>query len=319
MPSAARIPPRPALVGWCRVVEDGSRLLFEHGGTVVTLEGRAVRALLPSLLPLLDGTRTQDELLAALGPPVEPAVVRALALLAEHGLLVDGDPGRPNGTPRTAAASYVAAVTRRTTVARASAALGEAKVVVLGSGIGAVATAVQLEAAGFERVERRPIDGPAEADAFVVASPCAEELEGLGPLNRRRLDENGAWMQVLPYDGRHLVVGPLFLPEASACRACYLARRGACSGYEEDFERIEAAPVRASAPPSLAAAAAAIAAVVALRWCTIRDATLPGRLYALDPGPILRLSHHRVLRVPRCPECGPTRAVPSPWHQAAWA
>ena len=175
---------------------------------------------------------------------------------------------------------------------------------------------------------------PMIAALLVSAAPCAlfgqddaagsqplmpEELEGLGPLNRRRLDDDGAWMQVLPYDGRHLVVGPLFLPDASACRACYLARRGACSGYEEDFARIEAAPVRASAPPSLAAAAAAIAAVVALRWSTIRDATLPGRLYALDPGPVLRLSHHRVLRVPRCPECGPTRAVPSPWHQAAWA
>ncbi len=318
MPSVALIPSRPALVGWCRVVEDGARLLVEHGGTVVTLEGRAVRALLPSLLPLLDGTRTLDELATALGPPVEPAVVRALALLAEHGLLVDGDPGLPDGSPRTAAASYVAAVTRRTTVADASAALGEAKVVVLGSGARAEAATVQLEGAGFSRIGRGPIDGPAEADAFVVASPCAEELEALASLNRNRLAEDGAWMQVLPYDGRHLVVGPLFLPGASACRACYLTRRGACSGYEEDFARLEGVPPRASAPPSLATAAAAIAAVVTLRWCTTRDPTLPGRLYALDPGPILRLSHHRVLRVPRCPECGSTQAVPSPWHQAAW-
>jgi bacteriocin biosynthesis cyclodehydratase domain-containing protein len=319
VPSAAVIPSRPALVGWCRVVEDGSRLLVEHGGTVVTFEGRAVRALLPSLLPLLDGTRTLDALAAALGPPVEPAVVRALALLAEHGLLVDGDAGPPDDTPRTAAASYVAAVTRRTTPADASAALGEARVVVLGSGTGADAAAVQLQAAGFAHVERGPIDGSGDADAFVVASPCADELESLASLNRRRLDEDGAWMQVLPYDGRHLVVGPLFLPEASACRACYVTRRGACSGYEDDYARVEGVPPRASAPPSLAVAAAAIASVVALRWCTIRDPILPGRLYALDPGPVLRLSHHRVLRVPRCAECGPTRAVPSPWHQVAWA
>jgi hypothetical protein len=102
---ATLIPSRPALVGWCRVVEDGSRLLLEHGGSLVTLEGRAVRALLPSLLPLLDGTRTRDEIAVALGRPVEPAVVHALALLTHHGLLVDGAPREPDGTPGTAAAS----------------------------------------------------------------------------------------------------------------------------------------------------------------------------------------------------------------------
>ena len=319
MRADALIPSRPALAGWCRVVEDGPRLLVEHAGTLVTLEGRAVRALLPSLLPLLDGTRTLDEVTAALGPPVEPAVLRALALLAQHGLLVDGDPGDPDGTPRTAAAAYVAAVTRRTTVADASAALAETNVVVLGSGVGAEAAAAQLEATGFVDVERQAIDGPVDADAFVVASPCPDEMERLARLNRTRLDDEGAWMQVLPYDGRHLVVGPVFVPGASACSTCYLMRRGACSGYEEDFAHVEGVPSKASAPPSLATAASALAAVVALRWCTVRDPTLPGRLYALDPGPVLRLSSHRVLRVPRCPECGPTRAVPSPWHQAAWS
>ena len=91
MRADALIPSRPALAGWCRVVEDGPRLLVEHAGTLVTLEGRAVRALLPSLLPLLDGTRTLDEVTAALGPPVEPAVLRALALLAQ-ALRVDDAP-----------------------------------------------------------------------------------------------------------------------------------------------------------------------------------------------------------------------------------
>jgi len=315
---ATLIPSRPALVGWCRVVEDGSRLLLEHGGSLVTLEGRAVRALLPSLLPLLDGTRTRDEIAVALGRPVEPAVVHALALLTHHGLLVDGATREPDGTPGTAAASYVAAVTRRTNVTDASAALGEAKVVVLGSGVGADAAAEQLQHTGFLHVDRGPIEGPVDADTLVVASPCPEEVDELTSLNHRRLHDGGAWIQLLPYDGRHLVIGPLFLPGASPCRACYVMRRGACSGYEEDFERIDRVPLRASAPPSLAAAAAALAAVMALRWCTVRDPTLPGCLYALDPGPVIRLSHHRLLRVPRCAACGPQQAVPSPWHQAEW-
>ena len=36
-----RFPAHPALAPWCRLVEDGRRVLIEHGGTVVTLEGRA--------------------------------------------------------------------------------------------------------------------------------------------------------------------------------------------------------------------------------------------------------------------------------------
>lgn len=317
MLQAPRIPSRPALAGWCRVVEDGSRLLLEHGGTLVTLEGRAVRALLPRLLPLLDGSRTLEEVTDVLGPAATPAVERAVALLAEHGLLADGRPGEPDGTPLTAAASYAAAVTRRTTVAAASEALRAATVLVLGSGAGAEATAGQLEQAGFLHVERRPVDGPAEADDFVLAAPSAHELGELATVNRRRLDEGGAWIQVLPYDGRHLVVGPLFLPGTSACRACYVTRRGACSGYEDDFDLLDARPPRAVVPPALDVAAGALAAVLALRWCTVRDPALPGCFYALEPGAILGLSHHRLLRVPRCRACGTQRAVPSPWHQAA--
>ena len=49
---------RPLLAPWCRTVDDGSRLLFEHAGHVVELNGRAVQALLPALLPLLDGEHT---------------------------------------------------------------------------------------------------------------------------------------------------------------------------------------------------------------------------------------------------------------------
>ena len=93
-------------------------MLIEHAGTLVTLEGAAVTALLPRLLPLLDGTRTTDELVVALGPAVAPAVENALTLLAENRLLVDGPSPDVDGHASSAGA-YAAALTRSTTPAAA--------------------------------------------------------------------------------------------------------------------------------------------------------------------------------------------------------
>ena len=47
-------------------------MLVEHGGTVVTFEGGGAATLLPELVPLLDGSRTVDELEEAMGRPVAP-------------------------------------------------------------------------------------------------------------------------------------------------------------------------------------------------------------------------------------------------------
>ena len=83
-------PNRPLLAPWYRLVGDGDRLLLEHAQSVVVLEGAAVRILLPRLLPLLDGTRCVDDLAERLGEAARPAIVAALGLLAERGLVIDG-------------------------------------------------------------------------------------------------------------------------------------------------------------------------------------------------------------------------------------
>src|SRR5262249_8120457 len=100
-------PTRPLLAPWYRLVEDGDRLMLEHGRSVVVLEGGAVRTLLPALLPLLDGSRTLDGLAARLGRAVRPAIAQALGLLAENELLVEGSvpPGAPDAARVVAAAS----------------------------------------------------------------------------------------------------------------------------------------------------------------------------------------------------------------------
>lgn len=314
---AVAVPERPAVAPWCRVVSDRGRVLLEHGGTVVTFEGAGATTLLPELLPLLDGTRTVDELEEVMGRPVAPAVSRALALLAEYHLLVEGptEPGTEDAL--TAAASFAAAVTRRTTPAAAREALVSSSVAVLGSGAQAAEIGRQLGEAGID-VESLSLDGELDGPSFPVAAPAPHELDGLETVNRRLVRERRAWLQVLPHDGRHLVVGPLFLPRSSACRECYRLRRAACSGYTDDFDVVERAPTRAPVPAPIRSIAAGLAALLAIRWLTSADPTLPGRFYALETGSALRLSSHHVLRVPRCPVCAEWGgAVPLPWFKEA--
>jgi len=310
------LPARPALAPWYRLVASRGRILLEHGGSVVTLEGRGAATLLPALLPLLDGSRSIAQLVGELGPAAEPAVLNALELLARHGLLLDG-PAGADGTPAglAAAALFVAAGTRRTSPAEARAALTAASVGLTGSGEVATELARLLAEAGV-RVAREALD---DAGAeFVVAAPAATEVPRLGELNDRRLRSGRAWLQVLPPDGRSVVVGPLFLPGLSACHSCYRLRRGACSDYEEDFDVLDEAASRAASPRALLAAAAGIATVLVIRWLAARDPTLPGRFYALETGAVLGLSHHHLLRVPRCPSCGDAATpLPSPWYREA--
>ncbi len=310
------LPERPALAPWCRLVEDDSRVLVEHGGTLVTLEGVAARALLPRLLPLLDGTRTRDDLAGALGHAAAPAVDNALALLAEHQLLVDG-PALDEDRPAAPAATFAAAVAGSTAPAAALDALESARVAVLGSGPTARELARLLSVSG-SRVETLSRDREPAAGSFVVAAPEHDEVDALPGLNALALRRRDPWLQVLPFDGRFVIAGPVFVPEASACHACFVTRRAAASGYDEDFDVVERTPCRAPLPAPLVSVAAGLAALLAVRWLTTADPTLPGRFYALEAATVIGLRFDRLLRVPRCAACGPhVQAVPSPWFETA--
>jgi bacteriocin biosynthesis cyclodehydratase domain-containing protein len=313
---SAEVPARPALAPWYRLVADGTRTMLEHAGSVVTLEGRAAATLLPALLPLLDGTRTVDELIEELGAVTEPAVANALGLLARHGLLLDGSPrlGVDEPPGAVAAAVFVASTTRRTSPREARGALAAAKVAVAGSGAAAPELARLIGDAGVGTVRRTPLTDT--ACDVLAAVPAADEVEALDELNRRCLRSGRSWLQVLPADGRLVVVGPLFLPGLSACHACYRLRRGACSDFEDDFETVDATPSRAASPRALVSAVAGIATLLLVRWLAARDPSLPGRFYAFETGAVLGLSHHHVLRVPRCPACGDAATpLPAPWYR----
>jgi bacteriocin biosynthesis cyclodehydratase domain-containing protein len=307
------VPQRPLLAPWCRLVEDGDRLLLEHARSVVVLEGGAVRTLLPELLPLLDGSRTRAELGEALGAAAGPAVEKALELLAAHGLVVDG-PAEAGGSLLAVAAAY------RLGPADAGRRLREARVGLVGESRIGRTVARLLHHCGIGSVERLGWDAGAPLDLAVVA-PAPSEVGLLESWNAAALDRGTRWLGIRPFDGATATVGPLVVPGESPCHACLLLRLGGHLEYRSDFARIEQTPVAVEAGAPLETIAAGMAAHLVLGWVGGHDTRLPGLVHVLETGPPLALSAHPILRVPRCPACSPAarRAPRLPWHEAAAA
>jgi bacteriocin biosynthesis cyclodehydratase domain-containing protein len=301
---------RPYLPPWYRLADLGDALALEHGQAVVRLDGAAATKLLPQLLPLLDGTRTIDEIVACLGERIRPAIEHALHVLEEHDLVLDG----PAETePDTVARLLAAAGPQRSEGALARV-LGISHVAVAGAGATAAETARALRGAGVGTVSRASWDEAPPVD-LVVAAPARDEIGRLEDWNRAALNAELPWLQLLPFDGRFAAVGPLFLPHQTCCRACYALRRRANVPYPDEFEAVESAAPTAATPPPLRAVLAGFAALVAARWLATADPALPGRLFAIElrhgPG----VSAHHVFRVPRCPACSQGAVRPLPWFK----
>ena len=164
-----RLPQRPYLKPWYRLAQTDGRLILEYAHSATVLEGKAVEKLFPVLLPLLDGTRTIEEISDYVGEDVAPAVANALTTLADHGLLTDGPP-LTGDTPAPVAetAQFLAATSvGNQTVAESEAALSKAAVAVVGAGSIAREIARLLRVAGATKL------------SFLDWEPAAAEIDSL--------------------------------------------------------------------------------------------------------------------------------------------
>jgi bacteriocin biosynthesis cyclodehydratase domain-containing protein len=319
---SGNLPPRPALKPWYRLLKDDERLLLQYGETVVSFEGRAVRRLLPALLPLLDGTRSLDEIVQIVGPPVRRAVEQALALLDQHGLLTEAAAGTLAESERRSADFLAATDPAGRSPAALLAAIRAARVAVAGSGSLALEVASSLRRSGVRDVEQLPLAAPsAEPGRFelIVAAPEGEELPSLSEWNRSALAVGIPWLQVLPFDGHFCAVGPLYVPGETGCYECFRIRRAANVDCGRDFLALQDVPARLPVSACLEQTVGGLAATTALRWLAHEDPFLPGVWYAFEPAPQPALGTHVLYRVPRCPSCSGLGDVaqPRPWHRAA--
>ncbi len=309
------VPALPYLGPWYRVASGSRTVVLEHGQRIVRLEGGAAERLLPALLPLLDGRRTVDEIVAVLGEPARPAVEQALGALAAHGVLEEGPPV-PDGVPRPVAGAAELLASLRPgsrPVAETARAIAGCSVAVAGDGGAGIELARLLRAAG---VDVRRADG-IEPDAdLVVCAPSGSDLHRLRDWNAQALESRVAWLQVLPFDGRYASVGPLYLPADTCCYECFRLRRAAnLEGGAEPL--LDAVPARSPSAPPLEAIIGGLAALLVASWLVHDDHFAPGAFYALELVPTIALSLHHVYRVPRCSACAEVAraAPPLPWHK----
>lgn len=283
---------RPLLKPWYRLSTESGRSVLRYAGSVLEFDGAAAERLLPHLLPLLDGTRSVDEVVAELGEPVRPAVEHALALLQAHDLLTDAFGASPS-------AELLAATTGRT--------VPDAEFQVLGSGARADSLACLLGA----KTRLDWADAPPRT-GFVVVAPSGDEVHLVAEWNERAVAAPVEWMQVLPYDGRFAAIGPVFVPGETACHECFLLRRDATIAASRDRTR-----GRYLASPATDAVIAGLAAHVALTHLTVGGDA--GALLALELTPDVRCTRHVVYRVPRCSVCSKVvgRAPLAPWSDVA--
>jgi len=316
------LPRRPALKPWYRLLPREDRLLLQYGETLVSFEGRAARRLLPALLPLLDGTRSLDEIVQIVGPPVRRAVEQALALLHENGLLTEAGSAARVEAERRAGDFLAATDPAGRSAGELLATIRAARVGVAGSGSLALEVASSLRRSGARALEQLPLDvSTAELARFqlAVAVPEGEELPALSAWNQAALTVGLPWLQVLPFDGLFCAVGPLYVPGETACYECFRIRRASNVDYGRDFLALQEVSGRLPAAASLEQAAAGLAATLTLRWLAHADQFLAGTWYALELGTRPALGAHVLYRVPRCPVCsGLARAAqPLPWHKPA--
>jgi ribosomal protein S12 methylthiotransferase accessory factor len=273
----------------CEVVPSvGVFLLSEIGH--VGLRGAAYQ----HLVPLLDGSRSVEELVAVLqGTVSAPEVHYALERIRKKGYL--GDASVPLA-PEQAAFWELAGVDPRGAARR----LSETTVSVMAlGGVSADPLLAQLEAIGV-----RVVPGAGDRRIVLTDDPLRPELASI---NAEALAEGRPWMLVRPV-GIEAWLGPIFIPGRTGCWACLEHRIAGHRLLERTLcaRRQQPGPlgITRAALPSQVQALLGLAATEAAKW-VVREtsAELEGKVVTIHAA-TLEKREHVLTRRPQCPSCG---------------
>jgi bacteriocin biosynthesis cyclodehydratase domain-containing protein len=296
---------------WFRAARDGDAYLFEYGGRLVRIAGDHAVPLLSALLPLLDGSRTVEEVERRLDGWERSAIVQALSVLADNGIIASAGAIEHVEDGEALLAAIMGP-------REAGTAINQAHIGVMGSGALARTVAELFRQSGVARVTSVRVDDalPGALD-LVTAAADGPDLRHLDAWNRSMIECGQPWLLVLPFDGLYGSVGPLFIPPETACYACLRTRR---RSVLEDPELADAYDEQQADHPMGAAVVslmAGLAVHLALRWITRRDASVAGMLYAVGLLPRPSVTAHEVFPVPRCAACRPmAQHTPAAWPSA---
>lgn len=293
--SAAGPAPADALVGFkghLRVdVLPGEAVYLSSSRDVLAVRGAGAE----TLAPLLDGTRTAAEVVAAARPALAPAAARrGLEQLDRAGLLTAAGPGAPLPGPAERAYWDLAGV------GGGADPRGAPVAVTVCGGADAEEVRSWCRAAGLTVA-----DGQSQAVLGLVV--CDDYLDpALAQVQARQQAAGRPWL-LASFGGPDLWTGPFFGTGDGPCHAC-LAHR--LQGHRRGELPVRAAlglsgPVavpRASVPAGRAAGVQ-LALLEVHKW--LAGLRYPGQqaVHVLDTL-TLESRHHPVGRRPQCPQCG---------------
>jgi ribosomal protein S12 methylthiotransferase accessory factor len=280
---------------------EGALLVSEEGSW--TLQG----ALFEQVLPLLDGTRTPEQIAAALAPAKPAEVYYALEFLEKKGHLADRVPGLAAPVEAFWAGLGL-------DPGRAWTALRSARVRVRGAGSAdPIPLLRSLEEAGLDLTPGEP-----DLEVAVTDDYLREDLLGWAAAARTA---NHGWMAFRPL-GRTFWLGPLFPARRSgsgatpACFGC-LQHRLRRNQQVQEFLRSrngwrDPLPTAVAALPATIGAACRMAAVEIAKGLAGTPHNLEGRLLSVDTR-TWAAKGHALVRYPACPICGePLSPRPGP-------
>jgi SagB-type dehydrogenase family enzyme len=216
-----RLPERPRLIPELVVVPFGeSGLLFDGAVETQVLGGRSARTLLPRLMGRLDGTRTVQQIAAALPGTSAAVVTQVVALLYSRGLVEDGcpEPAAPERADLDGFIGRMFDVTRRNADRlEARRRLENASVRVGGSAEAAAQVLAQLRHCGFGDIAPAS-SGDDLAGATLLVSVAVGDHDPSPLLDAAQAAGTIALHAHLGSD--LFEVGPLFVPGRSCCHHC---------------------------------------------------------------------------------------------------
>ena len=242
------------------------------------------------LLPLIDGRRPQDEIVAALeGSHAATDVLAAMASLSARGYVVSAEHGMD---PCRAAYWSSLGASPRWVEQR----LAESRIAVDGDD-GRLTRS--LEESGARAGTESP---------KLTVIVCEDYLEArLAEVNRRQLDARAPWTLVRPR-GIEPLFGPVFhSDDAGPCWTCLSYRLRSHQEVHNFLRSVageEAAFKPFAADPAVLEALYGLIAAEVVKWLVLDEsAPIHESAIAMNVG-TLASSRHRVVRRPQCPACG---------------
>ncbi|MBL1087603.1 TOMM precursor leader peptide-binding protein [Streptomyces actinomycinicus] len=283
---------------------EGVFLVSERGVTV--LRGTGVT----ELAPLLDGSRTLDQLAAEAPGGLFPAQVRqVVGRLLDSGLLTCRPPAAP-ASPSEAfwelAGLDGPTATRRTEVST---------VAVASAGTYARAVVAEMAAALTDNGLRLHRPGEDTAPPSLAVVLCDSYLDPeLADLDAAYRSAGTPWLLVRLMSEQPWI-GPVFRPDDGPCWHCLAEPLRRNRPAEAFLGQALGRPVR-TPPSALAAGRAAglhLACLEAVKWLAGQRHPGQNALWTLNPLD-LTSCHHGVRRRPQCPACGDPKSMAHQVH-----